>query len=682
MTRCANNTTSRALEVTNIVVWGSLCVMLSALFILLLLTDTHHLSVQTTGNQAQGYYLISGVNDDSVGLVDNSGRFLFALQSGPTTNMQPSAEGGYTYFDGSLQAYVRVDSLLRKVDTFRLSAPYLTDFHEGYQTADGRYIILGTETRTIDMSAIFPGGKPDAQIIGAVIQEYDRNKLLTFEWKSLDHIPVTESTIDIDITHNRIDYLHANAIVEDVDRNFIVSCRNTDQIIKISRSTGAILWRLGGSAATRSDFTFVNDATDGFSGFSHQHTPIITRGGELMLFDNGTLKAEPFARVVAYRLNLEERTATKTWEYRPPVNTVVPTMGSVQELPNGNILVGWGTNTTGMIATEVDRAGRVHAQISSADLPAYPYRVYKAVIGMKSASKVLRTQDSLRLRASDTTVGLQVRADNITQPAAVSVERHATLPAGPEYADLSAPCMIFPERWMLAIPEGTGNIYSATIDLGHTIAERDPSSISVYRRPQEGSGAFRRVTSAVIVYPSTITIANAEPGEYIVGSPYCIETSLIYPPMNAFDVSTSPRLDWLRAVGADEYEVELSTSPYFDEEPLFFRTEEDQTRLESLRSGTTYWWHVRVIRGLTFGDWSEIRSFTTERTTSVSAAELASDLPVETRVIAYDLLGNELARDVIVHAGQPLFHGLATRTIVVVITTPDGSVRRHVMMLR
>lgn len=66
--------------------------MLPALLILMLLTDTHHLTIQSSGNQAQGYYLISGVNDDSVGLVDNSGRFLFALQSGPTTNMQPSAD--------------------------------------------------------------------------------------------------------------------------------------------------------------------------------------------------------------------------------------------------------------------------------------------------------------------------------------------------------------------------------------------------------------------------------------------------------------------------------------------------------------------------------------------------------------------------------------------------------------
>lgn len=675
-------TRKSSLDVTNELFRGSLWVMLSAPFMLMLLTDTHHLSVQTSGNQAQGYFLISGVNDDSVGLVDNSGRFLFALQTGPTTNMQPAADGGFTYYDGSIQGYVRVDSLFRKVDTFRLSAPYLTDFHEGYQTADGRYIILGTETRTVDMSVIIPGGKPDAQIIGAVIQEYDRSKRLTFEWKSLDHVPVTESTIDIDITNNRIDYLHANAIVEDVDRNFIVSCRNTDQIIKVSRSTGTVLWRLGGSAATRSDFTFVNDVTDGFSGFSHQHTPIITRRGELLLFDNGTLKAEPFARVVAYRLNLEERTATKTWEYRPATNTVVPTMGSVQELPNGNILVGWGTNSSGMVATEVDRAGRIHAELSSADLSAYPYRVYKAVIGMKSASAVLRTSDSLRIRATDTTVGLHIRGVSVTQPVSVSVERHATLPAVAEYADLSAPCMIFPERWVVAIPDDTGNTYLATFDLGRTIAERDPSSIAVYRRSKEGIGSFHRVTNAVIVYPSTITIANPESGEYIVGSPYCIETALVYPPPNAIDVSTSPRLDWLKAVGADEYEVELSTSPYFDEDAVFFRTEQDQMRLDGLRTGTTYWWHVRVIRGLDIGDWSEVRSFTTERPTSVCYAEITSDLPVDTRVVAYDLLGNELARDIVKREGLPPFHLGTERTIVVVATTPNGQVHRYIIMVR
>ncbi len=653
--------------------------MLPALLILMLLTDTHHLTIQSSGNQAQGYYLISGVNDDSVGLVDNSGRFLFALQSGPTTNMQPSADGGYTYFDGSIQAYVRVNSLLRKVDTFRLSAPYQTDFHEGYQSADGRFIILGTETRKIDMSAIIPGGRPDAQIIGAVIQEYDRNERLTFEWKSLDHVPVTESTIDIDITQNRIDYFHANAIVEDVDHNFIVSSRNTDQIIKISRSTGAILWRLGGSAATRSDFTFVNDATDGFSGFSHQHTPIITRSGELMLFDNGTLKAEPFARVVAYRLNLEERTATKTWEYRPPFNTVVPTMGSVQVLPNDNILVGWGTNTTGMIATEVDRTGRIHAEIFSADPPSYPYRVYKAPIGMVGITRVIDAKKDYAFADRRGTTKVIVSADRFSAKESVTIERHEYEAHDQSFVTIG-PCEEIPERWVIGIPASSANSYSMMIDLTGTIGAVDPSAVGVFHRQREGTGPLTRIASTQGPLRASITVPSVSAGEYVIGTMLCSQPALIEPQDNEEDVGSLVQLEWTKAIRAQGYELELSTSADFVEEVMLMRTEDTDTVLRDLRPNTTYYWHVRTIRGPVIEPWTDTWSFRVNDVTSTKDTLSMQELTIGTRVFAYDLLGKLVGEMTIERVNQSLFTGLAERVVLILAVTPDGRSTRGIFL--
>jgi len=117
----------------------------------------------------------------------------------------------------------------------------------------------------MDLSGIVPGGSPSASIIGAVIQELKfSNGAVVFEWKSLDHIPVTETTDDIKLTDNLIDYIHVNSVSKDTDGNLIVSCRHLDEVIKIKKSTGEILWRLGGSASKNNQFTFVYDSFNNF----------------------------------------------------------------------------------------------------------------------------------------------------------------------------------------------------------------------------------------------------------------------------------------------------------------------------------------------------------------------------------------------------------------------------------
>ena len=47
------------------------------------------------------------------------------------------------------------------------------------------------------------------------------------------------------------DYFHVNSVDLDRDGNVLISARNTSGVYKLSRATGAILWRLGGK---RSDF--------------------------------------------------------------------------------------------------------------------------------------------------------------------------------------------------------------------------------------------------------------------------------------------------------------------------------------------------------------------------------------------------------------------------------------------
>jgi hypothetical protein len=138
--------------------------------------------------------------------------------------------------------------------------------------------------------------------------------------------------------------------------------------MKIDATTGAIIWRLGG---TRSDFGFVNDP---FNGFSAQHSARILPNGHLLLYDNGTRHPTPESRAVEYALDPAKRTATLVWEYRhsPPIYT--PYVGLIQQLRDGNRVVAFGQ--AGHV-TEVRPDGAVQweADIKVDGQPAFCYRM-------------------------------------------------------------------------------------------------------------------------------------------------------------------------------------------------------------------------------------------------------------------------------------------------------------------
>jgi hypothetical protein len=64
---------------------------------------------------------------------------------------------------------------------------------------------------------------------------------------------------------------------------------------------------------------------------------------EVLLFDNGVSHAAPESRIVQYRLDEDNLTATLVWEYRHTPAYLTPTRGSVDRLVSGNTLIGWAT---------------------------------------------------------------------------------------------------------------------------------------------------------------------------------------------------------------------------------------------------------------------------------------------------------------------------------------------------
>ena len=273
-----------------------------------------------------------------------------------------------TYFDGSRGYYYVVNANEAVVDSIRTGNGYPIDLHELILLPNGHTLLMSYDSQPVDMSAIVEGGDPNAVVIGLVVQELDLEKDVVFQWRSWDHFLITDAT-SRSLTTPVVDYAHGNSIEPDHDGNLIFSSRHMDEITKVSRETGAIIWRLGGK---NNQFTFVNDPDR----FAWQHSARRLDNGHLLLYDNGNTHEPRYSRAIEYALDEENMTATLVWEYRNEPDTFGGAMGSVQRLPNGNTLIGWGsTNPT---ATEVTPAGEKVAELNF-PTGTFSYRAFRFV---------------------------------------------------------------------------------------------------------------------------------------------------------------------------------------------------------------------------------------------------------------------------------------------------------------
>lgn len=260
--------------------------------------------------------------------------------------VQPN--GLLTYMDESTYKFYALDSNYAVVDSFYCGNNVRTDTHDLELLPNGHALLLGTDSEIVDMSRLVANGDSAAIVIGNRVQEIDQNKNVVFDWNGFDHFNVTDAT-GIDFTQPSIDFEHANSLQNDTDGNILLSSRHLDEITKIDRTTGAVIWRWGGA---HNMFTMIGDTI----GFSHQHNARRIANGNITLFDNGNLHVPQFSRAMEFALDEKNMTATKVWEFRQQPTTFTVAMGSVERLANGNTFIGWGAQSIPS-ATEVTPAG-------------------------------------------------------------------------------------------------------------------------------------------------------------------------------------------------------------------------------------------------------------------------------------------------------------------------------------
>ena len=212
------------------------------------------------------------------------------------------------------------------------------DIHDLQLAANGNWLLSTAPLDTVDLSAFTFNGQQGGvatPIVGFGVQEFDQTGALVFEWNSNNHISPGDFYDFYNYNPNGFDYCHGNAVEEDDDGNLLFSFRHLNAIYKVNRTTGAVMWILGGVS---SDFSFTND-----TGFSGQHDIRRLPNGNYSLFDNSNMGAIPKkSRGAEYSLDTINWTATLINEVVHPDANYHMAMGSFSRFPNGESLLGWG----------------------------------------------------------------------------------------------------------------------------------------------------------------------------------------------------------------------------------------------------------------------------------------------------------------------------------------------------
>lgn len=315
---------------------------------------------RSTG-RAPGYVFLaplSGPGDRGALIVDETGSPVWFRPSAPVValNVRAAVYRGkpvLTWWQGKTEhglgdgTHFVVDDTYSEVARLPAGGGRHSDLHEFVLTPHGTALVTAWEAVPTDLSGL--GGLRNGVVIGGVVQELALpSGRVLFEWRSLDHVPIGESYAGVSL-NAPYDYFHVNSVELDSDGDLLVSARNTWGIYKIDRGSGDVVWRLGGK---RSDFAMGAGTT-----FAWQHDARHHDGHLVSLFDDGAAPpVEPRSRGLILALDVKQMRASvhRTYLHTPPV--LAHALGNTQVLPNGNVLVGWGTAP---YITEYTAGGRV-----------------------------------------------------------------------------------------------------------------------------------------------------------------------------------------------------------------------------------------------------------------------------------------------------------------------------------
>ena len=180
-------------------------------------------------------------------------------------------------------------------------------------------------------------------------------------WNSWDHMAIEDC-----LTHRfPDDYAHVNSL-QWVDGDIVASFRGCNKVLRIDAATGSVVWRLGSSMWSRSEWEAGRSSGSGpapleivgdpHGEFCGQHAAQLLPNGHLLLYDNGVhclvdpaigdghRESGMFSRAVEYALDVENDEAVFVREHSlyNAYNRRGNASGHIEPLEGGDWLISWG----------------------------------------------------------------------------------------------------------------------------------------------------------------------------------------------------------------------------------------------------------------------------------------------------------------------------------------------------
>jgi len=594
------------------------------------------ITIDSIDNPSEGYIFMATWDRNMPALYGN---FIFILDKngalvdtvrvdGAPYDFQVQPNGLLSYALGDFAANVPLpgeelqhmvlDESLAVVDSFKMKNGYITDFHEFKMLGNGHVMMMSYHTIQYDMSTVVEGGQPDASLVINIIQEQDLDKNVVFEWRNIDYIPITDS--DLDLTASRINYGTLNAFDVDDDGNILASFRNHSEIMKISRETGELMWRMGGP---RGEFSYVGEHEENAPYYhARQHNIRRRPNGNITLFDNGEFHQPPYSRAVEYSLNEENKVATLVSEWRYPFgNIFCVTAGNAEPLSNGGWFIGYGVPNQQFVkrnAVEVHPDGSKALELS---LPkgVLAYRAYKfpwkETVNKPSFTHYeVREGNTYDFNNETITTGVEITY-NALSAADYNESTITRIPYGPldpEFIeDIIAVSPVSISYEVFAI-----NAQSAAfhVDLAVYPEIKDPNNTVIYHRENIGQGLFIPLTTSYDSVNNELIATLTGKGEIVFGVPANDVDSNVpiqYQPFNQqkLIIQDSIAIRWTGIGLYDSFNLQVASDSDFTTILHDINTNLSDYSMKEIVNNMSYFWRVNSELGAQTSTWSETWSF-------------------------------------------------------------------------
>lgn len=208
----------------------------------------------------------------------------------------------------------------------------LLDAHDLIMISDDHFLTMTYYEKYVQNIPDSLNPASSVRVVAPIIQEIQSGQVV-WQWDGTDHPELYANSVEGNNYQNITDiqdYAHMNSMfVDQKDNNVICSFRNLDQVIKINRQNGEIIWTLGGK---NSSFQLSENEK-----FLRQHNATYN-DNKLLLFDNGEISTRMSSRVVEFQLDETNKTILNFSSYNLPV-AFTQYMGSVRKSTTENIYI-------------------------------------------------------------------------------------------------------------------------------------------------------------------------------------------------------------------------------------------------------------------------------------------------------------------------------------------------------